>query len=50
MDKLLAVADSYGQATIYCTFDFAATMLPTESGWVSNERKNTRWNNGYLGN
>ena len=49
MDKLLAVADSYGQATIYCTFDFAATMLPAE-GWVSNEMKNTRWNNGYLGN
>lgn len=49
MDKLLAVADSYGQATIYCTFDFAATMLPAE-GWVSNEMKNTMWNNGYLGN
>lgn len=50
MDKLLAVADSYGQATIYCTFDFAATMIPNESGWISNEMKNTRWNNGYLGN
>lgn len=49
MDKLLAVADSYGQATIYCTFDFAATMIPAD-GWVSNEMKNTMWNNGYLGN
>lgn len=49
MDKLLAVADSYGQATIYCTFEFAATMLPAE-GWVSDEMRNTRWNNGYLGN
>lgn len=49
MDKLLAVADSYGQATIYCTFDFAATMLPAKD-WVSNEMKNTVWNNGYLGN
>lgn len=49
MDKLLAIADSYGQATIYCTFDFAATMIPAE-GWVSNEMKNTMWNNGYLGN
>ena len=28
MDKLLAVADSYGQSTIYCTFEFAATMVP----------------------
>jgi hypothetical protein len=49
MDKLLAIADSYGQATIYCTFDFAATMLPAE-GWVSDEMRNARWNNGYLGN
>lgn len=49
MDKLLAIADSYGQATIYCTFDFAATMLPADK-WVSDEMRNTRWNNGYLGN
>jgi hypothetical protein len=49
MDKLLAVADSYGQSTIYCTFEFAATMLP-ETGWVSDEMRNARWNNGYLGN
>lgn len=47
MDKLLQVADSYGQATIYCTYEFAATMVPAE-GWVSNEMKNQKWNNGYL--
>ena len=50
MDRLLAIADSYGKSAIYCTFEFAATMLPTNSDWVSNEMKNTRWNNGYLGN
>lgn len=49
MDKLLAVADSYGPATIYCTFEFAATMLPATS-WVSDEMRNAVWNNGYLGN
>ncbi|AXF52476.1 MAG: hypothetical protein [Caudoviricetes sp.] len=49
MDKLLQVADSYGQATIYCTFEFAATMLPAE-GWASNNMKDQIWNNGYLGN
>lgn len=49
MDKLLAVADSYGPATIYCTFEFAATMLPA-TGWVSDEMRNAVWNNGYLGN
>ena len=49
MDKLIAVADSYGKATIYCTYEFAATMLPTES-WISDNMKDQRWNNGYLGN
>ena len=49
MDKLLAVADSYGQSTIYCTFEFAATMVPAE-GWRSDTMKDQRWNNGYLAN
>lgn len=47
MDKLLAVADSYGQATIYCTYEFAATMVPAE-GWISDAMKDQKWNNGYL--
>lgn len=49
MDGLLAIADSYGKSTIYCTFEFAATMIPSE-GWVSDEMRNQKWNNGYLGN
>ena len=49
MDKLIAIADSYGQATIYCTYEFAATMVPAE-GWISNAMKDQRWNNGYLAN
>ena len=49
MDRLLSISDSYGgRATIYCTFEFAATMIPTDNRW-SNEMKNTMWNNGYLG-
>ena len=47
MDKLLAVADAYGKSTIYCTYEFAATMLPAEA-WASNEHKNQRWNTGYI--
>ena len=47
MDKLIAVADSYGKSTIYCTYEFAATMVPAEA-WVSSEMKNEKWNNGYL--
>ena len=39
MDNLIAVADSYGKSTIYCTYEFAATMVPDE-----------KWSNGYLAN
>ena len=49
MDKLLSIADSYGQSTIYCTYEFAATMVPAE-GWRSNDMKDQMWNNGYLAN
>lgn len=50
IDKLLAIADSYGsRSAIYCTYEFATKMVPAE-GWVSNEMKNTKWNTGHLGN
>ena len=49
MDKLIAVADSYGKSTIYCTYEFAATMVPAE-GWLSDAMKDQKWNNGYLAN
>ena len=49
MDRLISVADSYGKATVYCTLEFAGTMVPAE-GWRSNGMKDERWNNGYLAN
>ncbi len=49
MDKLVAVADAYGNATIYCTYEFAATMVPS-TGWVSDNMRDQLWNNGYLAN
>ena len=49
MDNLIAVADSYGKSTIYCTYEFAATMVP-EEGWRSDNHKDERWENGYLAN
>lgn len=49
MDRLISIADAYGQATIYCTYEFAATMVPAE-GWRSDAMKDQRWNNGYLAN
>ena len=48
MDNLLMVADTYGKAAIYCTFEFAATMIP-QTGWVSDAMRDRRWNQGYLG-
>ena len=49
MDRLLSIADSYGKAAIYCTFEFAATMVP-QQGWVSETMRDQKWNNGYLAN
>ena len=49
MDRLISVADSYGKSAIYCTYEFAATMVPA-TGWVSDEMRNQKWNNGYLAN
>lgn len=47
MDRLIQTADAYGKSTIYCTFEFAATMLPPAQ-WASNDMKQARWNNGYI--
>ena len=46
MDKLIQIADAYGKSTIYCTFEFAATMIPDDK-WASNDMKQERWDNGY---
>ena len=54
MDKLLAIVDSYGsKGVIYCTFEFAAKMLPlgsasnNYSAW-SDSMKEQYWQNGYF--
>ena len=47
MDKLLQIADAYGRASIYCTYEFAATMLPAQA-WLSDNMKDEVWNNGYF--
>ena len=49
MDRLIGIADSYGHSAIYCTYEFAAQMVPS-TGWVSDEMRNQKWNNGYLAN
>ena len=52
-DRLVATADAYGKSTIYCTFEFAATMVPTASSAInwnafSDGMKDEKWNNGYF--
>lgn len=49
MDDLLSIADSYGKSAIYCTYEFAATMVPA-TGWISDDMRNQKWSNGYLAN
>lgn len=49
MDELLAIIDTYGRATIYCTQEFANKMIPSDARMFSNEMKNTLWQKGWLG-
>lgn len=48
-DKLIAVASAYGVPTIYCTYEFAAKILPA-AGFISDNMRDEHWNNGFLGN
>lgn len=48
-DELLQHADSYAPTTIYCTYEFAAKMIPAKD-WASESVKNELWNKGYLAN
>lgn len=49
MDELINIARAYGTPSIYCTYAFAATMVPAE-GWVADAHRVEKWNNGYLAN
>ena len=47
-DRLLAIADSYGKATIYCDARFAATIMPDNIQMMTEDMKNTLWEKGYF--
>lgn len=49
-DQLLQTADVYGKAAIYCTFEFATKMMPTNSEWYSSAMKEARFQDGYFAN
>lgn len=47
MDELLAIADTYGKASIFCTQEFANKMIPSEQR-ISEKMKDTLWEKGWL--
>jgi hypothetical protein len=50
-DKLLGISDSYGNgnSTIYCTREFASTMIPHDAAWASDSIKDDLFRRGFLG-
>ena len=42
-DRLLAIADSYGKATIYCDSRFASQIMPSNIQMMSDAMKNVLW-------
>lgn len=49
LDFLIQTASAYGTPTIYCTREFAVKIIP-DTGWVSDNIRDQRWNVGYLAN
>lgn len=49
-DRLLTVASAYGEPVIYCTYEFAVKMIPTEAWRYTEAMKNELWNNGRFQN
>ena len=47
-DRLLVIASAYGEPTIYCTYEFAVKMVPSEGWRYSEQMKNELWNTGHL--
>ncbi len=47
-DRLLSIASAYGEPTIYCTFEFAAKMIPQEAWRYTEAMKAELWANGHF--
>ena len=50
MDKLITIASAYGTPTIYCTYEFAVNMVPSEGWRYSDAMKEELWKTGRLAN
>ena len=49
-DRLLVIAAAYGEPSIYCTYEFAVKMVPSEGWRYTESMKNELWNTGHLAN
>lgn len=49
-DRLLAIASAYGEPSVYCTYEFAVKMVPTEGWRYTESMKQELWNTGHLAN
>lgn len=47
-DRLLIIASAYGEPTIYCTYEFAVKMVPTEGWRYTEAMKQQLWDTGHL--
>ena len=47
-DRLLSVVAAYGDPTIYCTYEFAVKMVPSEGWRYTESMKQELWNTGHL--
>lgn len=47
-DNLIAVASAYGEPTIYCTYEFAVRLIPTDGWRYTEAMKDELWKTGRL--
>ena len=50
MDRLITIASAYGTPTIYCTYEFAVNMVPSEAWRYTEAMKDELWKTGRLAN
>lgn len=48
MDELINIASAYGTPTIYCTYEFAVKLVPTEAWRYTEAMKDELWKTGRL--
>ena len=49
-DRLLVIASAYGEPSIYCTYEFAVKMVPSEGWRYTESMKQELWDTGHLAN